>query len=146
MPFSGLFREVLILKLDVVAGRIGKEFPFGVFQGSALLAGIANIDEATFEALARGHHAASADNDFIFDHGAIIYDGAIAHQNAIAQSAAMEQSAMTDNDIVADDQWPAIWVKVTGVGNVQDSVVLNVGAIANPYFVHVASNHSPRPH
>ena len=77
---------------------------------------------------------------------AIVDDSAIADEDAIAERAAMQDGSMADYDVAADCQWPTVRIKVAGMGDVQNCIVLNVGACPNADAMDVAANDGARPY
>lgn len=139
------FGQVLVLELDVVAGAVREEGVLLVVEQPDLFNRAAHVQVATDQAFAGRHQAAGADDDFVFDNGAI-HDGAThADQDAVAQGAAMQHDLVADGHLVTDDQRKTVGVEGACVGDVQHAAVLHAGACANADAVHVAADHRQRP-
>ena len=50
----------------------------------------------------------------------------------------MENCAVPDGDVIANFQWPTVWIIGAGVGDVQHAAVLHTGAVAHLDPVHIA--------
>lgn len=140
------FGQVLVLELHVVAGAVGEERALLVGQRPGLLHRAAHVQVTAFQALARWHQAAGADDHFVLDDGAIHDGAAHADQDAIAQGTAMQHDFVTDGHLVADDQRVTFRVERAGMGDVQHAAILHAGARADADTVHVAADHGQRPH
>lgn len=136
---------MLVLELHIVAGAVGEERVFLVIQQPGLFHRAAHVQVAAYQALARRHQAAGADDHFVLDDGTVHDGAAHADQYAVAQGAAMQHHLVADGHFVADDQREAVRVERAGVGNVQHATVLHAGARANADAVHVAAHHGQRP-
>ncbi len=88
---------------------------------------------------ARGHQRACADQNLVFDYGAIEYNRAHADKAVVANGTAMQNNAVPDSDPVANDERRAFRIIVPLVGDVQYRVVLNIGFFADADEVYVAA-------
>ena len=140
------FGQMLVLELHIVAGAVGKECAFIVVQQPGLLHRAAHVQVATDQALARRHQAASADDHFVLDNGAVHDGAAHANQDAVAEGAAMQHDFVADGYFIADDERVAVRVERAGVGNVQHAAVLHAGTGADADAVHVAADHGQGPY
>ncbi|MNC65356.1 hypothetical protein D3C75_1156340 [compost metagenome] len=106
----------------------------------------ADIEKTAFQAFARRHQAAGADDHFVFDHRAIHDGAAHANQNSVAQGAAVEHDFVTNGYFITDQQRKSIRVERPCVGNVQHAAILHAATRTNADAVHIAADHGQRPH
>ncbi len=136
---------MLILEADIIAGRVGEESHLLLGQRPHLFGRAAHIEVAALQCFARRYQAAGAQHHVVFNHGAIHHHGTHADENTVADAATVQHGLMAHGDIVADQQWKAVWVEGACVSDMQHRAVLNTAARADADTVHVATYHHQRP-
>src|SRR5690606_28478473 len=87
----------------------------------------------------RWNQSSSTNDHLVLHHHAIAQRRAYPHQHTVADGARVQIHRVTDGDIIAAHQWKTLRVERTGMSDVQNGAVLNAGAGAYTYRVHVTA-------